>query len=817
MSATPGSQIAGYRVVELLGSGGMGDVYVVENEQLQRREAMKVISVSGASNPDFQQRFSNEARTAASLDHPSIITVHSYGVADGLPWFTMSYVRGPDLASTTLSPADAVLVLGQVADGLDYAHARTVIHRDIKPANIVITRNDDGSIARAIMLDFGIAKLADSPQLTAVNSVVGTAAYTAPEIISGQHASALSDQYSLACTAYELFAGGAPFKADTTTALMMAHIQTPPPMLGQARPDLAPLGPVLARAMAKDPAARFSNCQAFTDELKRAFAQTQLGTATAVAVPKPSYQTPAPQTPAPQTPAPQPFHPQSAPTPTPPPYGRGTMTPPPVSTPPPSMQQPAMQQSNPSHPGMVQPGFSQPGMSQPGMVPPVGAGMYAPGGGHLQQGPSNFSGAGSPPPVAGVAGPAWVGGAVPPTKKSKKGLWVALSLAAIVLLAVAATTPLWLFKGESAPAPLAFPESLLAVESGTACAVQNGDLFCWGDNEFSQIGDGGTGTHNTPVKVPGLTNVTAVSIGNYRSKNDGYPTTACAIADGDVYCWGANRYGQVGDGSTEGRQAPVKVPGLGKSTAIRTAAGTTCAVSVDKELFCWGSGEAGMIGTGNTAEVVATPQKVTALKNVSYVAGDGSTMCAIAGDDNSAYCWGGNDDGQIGNGTTTQTSTPVKVQNLKNVTSISVGGSYDREKDLYHRSSCAVADGKVYCWGNAVDGPGNRTVPVEVSGIEDPKQVSVDVQGACVVDGSAAQCWGNNTFGQLGNGNTEDQMKPTPVTGLTNVKAITTGQSSTCAMDESNEVYCWGASSRGNIGNSSADAEKQTTPLKVTF
>jgi len=261
----------------------MGEVYLVENDQLQRREAMKVISVAGASNPDFQQRFTNEARTAASLDHPSIITIHNHGITDESPWYTMSYLEGPDLASTRLTPAEVGNVLRQVGDALDYAHQHHVVHRDIKPANIVVTRDKDGAIRRAVVLDFGIAKLANSPQLTAMNSIVGTMTYTAPEVIGGQTAGPAADQYSLACATYQMLAGNPPFAADNATALMMAHVQQPAPHLGALRPDLAAVGAVLQRGMAKNPAERFPDCSTFAAEFNRALSTTSSGTQTTVA------------------------------------------------------------------------------------------------------------------------------------------------------------------------------------------------------------------------------------------------------------------------------------------------------------------------------------------------------------------------------------------------------------------------------------------------------------------------------------------------------------------------------------------------------
>lgn len=262
MTMDPGEQFAGYRIVRQLGSGGMGEVYLVENGLLKRQEALKV--VRGASiDPNFVARFTNEARMVAALDHPAIVTIFAYGVEEGIPWFTMSYVAGGDLTEEKLRAAEVSTVLGQVAGALDYAHSHSVVHRDIKPANIVVRRGADGVIDRAILLDFGIAKAADSAKLTATASFIGSAAYMAPEVIRGGTADALSDQYSLACSAFEVLAGRQPFAAVDVAGMLMAHLSADVPSVARRDPSLAALDPVFDRAMAKDPARRYRTCVEF--------------------------------------------------------------------------------------------------------------------------------------------------------------------------------------------------------------------------------------------------------------------------------------------------------------------------------------------------------------------------------------------------------------------------------------------------------------------------------------------------------------------------------------------------------------------------
>lgn len=263
---TVGGVFAGYEVLSQLGKGGMGTVYLVRNPNLGRQEALKVLDVH--TEGDFAARFAAEARTVASLDHPGIVTVYHHGIDGERPWFTMQYLPGTDLTGAGPLPvAEVVEIVGRVAAALDYAHARGVVHRDIKPANIQVSRDSSGGIERVTVLDFGIARLAGSTSMTAVDTFVGTLTYAAPETIRGQRDVAAADQYSLACTAYELLTGQPPFAGLTAATLMHAQLNQAPPPISSLAPGLGALDPVFARAFAKDPAHRFPSCRDFAAAL----------------------------------------------------------------------------------------------------------------------------------------------------------------------------------------------------------------------------------------------------------------------------------------------------------------------------------------------------------------------------------------------------------------------------------------------------------------------------------------------------------------------------------------------------------------------
>ncbi|WP_454162910.1 protein kinase domain-containing protein [Gordonia iterans] len=776
MSAAPGSMIAGYQVVSLIGSGGMGEVYLVENPQLGRREAMKVVSVSGASNREFAERFANEARTVASLDHPSIVTIFAYGIADDRPWFTMTHLSGPDLGKTRLTPAEAGQVLTQVGDALDYAHARGVVHRDIKPGNIVVTRHDDGRLDRAVLLDFGIAKLADSPQLTAANSVVGTMAFTAPEVIGGRAADGRSDQYSLACTVYKLLTGASPFPGDTSAAVMTAHLQQPVPSLAAAIPSLAPVAPVLQRAMAKDPAARYPDCRTFAAEFNRALAQTAAGTATTIAAVPGGAATP----------------------------DSGSQSLSGASSSP--------GQSFPSGPA------SAPGTPAPFSQSQYGQPRYGPGQSGPHANPYSAPGQGASGFQAAPFGP----GSFPPPAKKSRTKWFVLAAVVVLIAAVGGTAPLWWPSSAPPEEPgLAQPGMQLARSGGTTCAISEEKLYCWGSNHYGQLGNGTTSHNWSPGEVASLSGVTTVSLGGYETEDlQRFPVTACATAEGKVYCWGSNGSGQVGDGAESDRSAPFEVPDLHDATAVTTGWAATCAIArkgddPERAVYCWGFGKDGTLGDG-VSESRKQPVKVSLPGEPRTVATSTGTVCAVV-DPGDLYCWGNNSAGQLGDGTRDRRATPQKVNGVKDVSEISLGltivTNSDDDTRSYRTTACAIAEEQVYCWGYRVGGGDSIDVPTQVSGISSPTVVSVDVTSACAVtaDGDV-YCWGNNNRGQIGNGQSGDDADveaPTKVNGISGAISVVQGSSGACALQADGELFCWG------VVSTVQDSEGETVPQRV--
>ncbi|MCV7007432.1 serine/threonine-protein kinase [Mycobacterium gordonae] len=272
MPLSEGDVFAGYRIVRLLGSGGMGEVYLAEHPRLPRRDALKVLAAEISADADFRARFNREADLASTLWHPNIVGVHDRGEQDGQLWISMDYVNGSDAAhllseqfSQGMPPHEVSKIITAIGSALDYAHECGLLHRDVKPANIMITANNQ----RIVLADFGIARsLDDISGLTATNFTVGTVAYAAPEQLTGEELDGRADQYALAATAYHLLAGRPLFHHSNAAVVIGRHLTSTPPELAQTHPELRALDSVLAVALAKRPDHRFVSCTEFA----RAFA-----------------------------------------------------------------------------------------------------------------------------------------------------------------------------------------------------------------------------------------------------------------------------------------------------------------------------------------------------------------------------------------------------------------------------------------------------------------------------------------------------------------------------------------------------------------
>ena len=368
-------------------------------------------------------------------------------------------------------------------------------------------------------------------------------------------------------------------------------------------------------------------------------------------------------------------------------------------------------------------------------------------------------------------------------------------------------------------------KTITAISAGTnhTCAIASGAAYCWGYNYNGQLGNSSTGDSNFPVAVT-LTGVlagktiTAISAGTNHT---------CAIASGAAYCWGYNYNGQLGNGSNTNSNVPAAVTGLLSDktvTAISAGSGHTCAIA-SGAAYCWGNNYNGQLGNGSNTNsnvpVAVTSTGVLTGKTITSISAGSNHTCAIAS--GATYCWGSNYYGALGNGSTENSNFPVATVN----TLLKEGTTYEISAGSGH--TCAIASGAAYCWGNNVLGQlgngssANSNLPIAIAttGILVGKTVtsiSTGSQHTCAIATGAAYCWGYNYYGALGNGSEQTFATPVAVTTTgvlagKTVTAISAGGSHTCVI-ASGAAYCWGYNGQGQLGNGSTT--NSNIPVAVT-
>ncbi|MCS6774127.1 MAG: hypothetical protein NZ693_08455 [Thermoflexales bacterium] len=348
-----------------------------------------------------------------------------------------------------------------------------------------------------------------------------------------------------------------------------------------------------------------------------------------------------------------------------------------------------------------------------------------------------------------------------------------------------------------APVAVRDVSDVRAISAGlyhTCAVVQRGEIRCWGLNDTGQLGNGEAAKVLAPASVSGLT-------GAVRALATGSEHTCALTADSSVRCWGANGYGQLGDGSQQSRATPVAVLGLsGSARLIVVGGGHTCALVDSGDVLCWGQNQSGQLGN-NSTDNLSSPERVLTLPRdvQSLVAGSQHTCALTAA--GGVLCWGSNRDGQLGDGTTTDRLLPVSVPSLTSgVRALAAGSSH----------TCALLANGVRCWGSNTSAQlGNGRVggfsptPVDVLGLgADVQALSAGDGYTCALlrDGSV-RCWGTNRFGQLGDGTTLTRPEPVQVRQLGgNAQAISASSTSHACAVVASSVACWGSNNEGQLG-----------------
>ncbi len=350
----------------------------------------------------------------------------------------------------------------------------------------------------------------------------------------------------------------------------------------------------------------------------------------------------------------------------------------------------------------------------------------------------------------------------------------------------------------------AFPASaMLSGGAAHSLVVRNdGTVWAFGENAMGQLGNGTTTGSTTPVEVSGLTGVTAVS--------GGLLSSDALKSDGTVWAFGDNTYGELGNGTTTNSDVPVQVSGLSNVTQIAAGGYHALALEANGTVWAWGDNSYGQLGNGTTASS-DVPVQVSGLSNVvALAAGDFHSLALEA--NGTVWAWGDNNDGQLGNGTTTNSDVPVQVSGLSNVTQIAAGVYF---------STALKSDGTVWSFGDNTYGQlGNGTttsssVPVEVTGLTGVTEIAAHLSShamAATATG-AVSAWGDNHYGELGNGSTRNSSTPVAVSGVSATAIAAVGDSS-LAAETSGSVLSWGDNRYGQLGNNST--RNSSTPVSVS-
>jgi len=355
-----------------------------------------------------------------------------------------------------------------------------------------------------------------------------------------------------------------------------------------------------------------------------------------------------------------------------------------------------------------------------------------------------------------------------------------------------ALAPLLLTLGACGTLTTVSPTVYTQVSAGsyhTCAVVSGGTVQCWGGHGY-----GSKTESNVPVTMPELTGVTAISAGGGH--------TCVLLHGGTVQCWGGNEEGELGDGSaitctSTSSSIPVTVKGLTGVTAISAGSGHTCALLNSGSIQCWGGNKEGQLGDG-TSSSSSLPVAVKGLTNVTAISTGNAHTCALLSS-GAVQCWGRNTNGQLGNGSHIGSSVPVPVPGLTGISAISAGGEH----------TCALlSSGTVQCWGWNIFGllgsgvtAKSSSIPVAVAGLTGVTAISLGGSHFCaLINDGTARCWGRSADGELGGADSGRDDLVT-VANLSNMTAISAGHKYTCALRSDGSIWCWGNNWFGQLGN----------------
>ncbi len=778
-SVGPGAELnelaTEYEFFEELGRGGSAIVYRARDRALGRDVAIKVVHARPTSRDDDPvARLAREARTVAQLHHPGIVSVYAVRrlQAGGLT-LVMQFVPGATLKQVIqrggpFEAGRAEEILRDVAQALAYAHSRHVVHRDVKPENIFL----DAESGRALLADFGIARSGEADSLTMTGTAIGTPFYMSPEQVDGLPVDGRSDVYSLGLVAWEMLTGLRPWDGESLYHVIYKQKHDELPPIEALRRDVPRrLQYIVERMLQKQPAARWAGADGLLAQLDRTilpgdYAQWQAAL-----------------------------------------------------------------------PGRVARHHTVVGLQRPGDI--KGASAASAGAATVQFTPTVNTRTQS---TATTSDRSPVGAAVPAvvpitilvtgledapaalavdadSESTPAGARAAPTSSDTGALAYDTIAPTWAYADPGARPEISqrwAPRALRNLAIGTA-AVALGAAALGARDVATRVAlptaFGQLGLPTPPSRVHALRAPIAVSrwiargfrpdsqafsAGDAGELTSGDLVTlgahhACSITlAGGAQCWGRNDGAQLGDGSSAARRARAQpVAGVMTYSGVAAGAAHTCGVTGPGDIYCWGTNDHGQLGDGTTSDRSA-PVRVAGAGTYRLVRGGESHTCALDVE-GPVRCWGDNTSGQLGDGTHSSQSLPavVRLPNGASAIGLATGAEH----------SCALlSDERVFCWGSNRDGQlgimgvATSTNAREVPGVRATAIGAGDAHTCAVLESSAVLCWGRDTNGQLGTGGNQRGApgRLTIIPGREDVRAVVAGAAHSCALTRGGWIWCWG-------------------------
>jgi len=833
-----GRRCGPYRLVRILGRGGMGSVYLAERAdgEVEQRAAIKFLRYGG-DEPAFRDRFLRERQILATLSHPGIARLLDAGhTDDGQPYLAMDYIDGTpiDIYAGSLDVRGKLRLFLEVSDAVSYAHRNLVIHRDLKPSNILVD-----AAGRPKLLDFGIAKILEPGQEeTQTRERLLTPEYASPEQIRGGPQTTATDVYQLGAVLYKLLTGRPPhvFSSNAPAAVELAIcVQEPAPASGVNATVPKDLDFVLGKALRKEPDERYPSVEALADDLRaflewrpvrarsgnrwyrmRKFARRYRWPVAAAAMVFASLSAGLYAANRERVTAERRFLQvrQVA--------NRFIAYDGEVRGLPDTM---AVRKRIVSTSLAYLAGLGAEGRGGRDLALEIGAAYLqvariqgVPADSHLGQ----FAQA----EESLAKADAFVETALAADSRNRRALLTSAEIAHDqMILAMAQNrrqdvaaqvaritaqldrlTSLgkpdqneardvdWLWQS------VAFGRQYGSAVSGapSKSAGRTGDLkAAWGANQYGELGNGSFSGTNVPGPAPDLTGVAALAAGWHHN--------VALRSDGTVWTWGRNDRGQLGVGSNQDQNRPVRVAELSDVVAIGAGEGHSLAVRADGTLWAWGWNFRGQLGNRSKSDRTL-PVRVSGLSGVAAVAAGGAHSLAVKSD-GTVWAWGANDYGQLGIGSSTDTGQPFQVSGLRDVAAVAAGRLH---------SLAVKSDGTVWAWGVNFQGElgtGDTTasnIPVKVSGLSHMVAVGAgDESSLALKSDGTVWAWGWNGAGELGNGTNAGSSVPVQVRGLSGVAAISMSSAiedgHSLALRSDGTVWAWGYNSHGQLGSRTAN------------